>query len=238
MESIWREKRFRSVGMKKEIELKYCFSTKDDFLLFKRFLERYRIDKKNVLMQENFYFDSPELDLRRNGISLRLRKQNHEFFLSAKQSTKKRSEKFLSVRLEYESCLDKRIAALICEENLSPIEAFAFLPASSPDENLTKKTLYRRMKKSIKTGLQIIGTFKNTRTTVPILLLGEQLVLELDHSLYPKNIEIYETEIEFSSVKEALSLRPAVESLFRAAGIRTHKSCSKSSRLFKILFGK
>lgn len=223
--------------MKKEIELKYCLSSKEDFVSLMHFLEHVRREKSHTYHQENSYFDSPNLILRREGISLRLRKQNGDFILSAKQSLpKKKSSKNLSVRLEYEGMIEKHIAALLCNNNLSPVDAFAFLKTTNEDELATKKILYRRMKKAAHAGLQIIGSFKNTRISIPIVLAGEDIVLEFDHSFYPKGIEIFEVEVEFSSIKQATALRPAMDALFRMAGIKTHRSSSKSSRLYKILF--
>lgn len=225
-------------AMKKEIELKYVLSSKDDFHLFERFLEQFRYDKKQILLQENSYFDSPSLDLRRAGISLRLRRQNQDFLLSAKQSLGvKNLQKNLSVRLEYEGRLDKRIASLICNDNLSPLDAFAYLRSRSTEAEATKSTLYRHMKKVTTTGLQVIGSFTNVRTNVPIMVAGQKIVLELDHSVYPKGVEVFEVEVEFAGVRQVTALRPSIEGLFRTAGLRTCRSSSKSSRLYRILFG-
>jgi uncharacterized protein YjbK len=224
--------------MKKEIELKYRLGKKEDFYLFERFLEQYRCDKKQILRQENSYFDTPKLDLRRARISLRLRKQNQEYLLSAKQSLEKKgAHKHLSIRLEYEGPLDKRLASLIYNDHLSPLDAFAFLRSRSAHADNTKKLLCAHMKKTAKTGVQIIGSFKNLRTTVPIMIAGHKMIIELDHSFYPKGIEVHEVEVEFVNVRQVATLQPAIEKLFRTAGIRVYRSSSKSSRLYRILFG-
>lgn len=224
--------------MKKEIELKYLLANKDDFFLFERFLERHRCDQKHILLQENTYFDTPALELRRAGISLRLRRQNTDFLLSAKCSLgTKRQTKNLSIRLEFEGRLDKRIAALIWEDHLSPLDAFLFLRTRAPDEAATKKRLYTQMKKIASTGVQAIGSFTNIRTNIPIMIAGQKIILELDHSRYPRGIHVYEVEIEFEGEPHVTALRPAIEGLFRSAGLRTARSSSKSSRLYKILFG-
>ncbi len=225
--------------MKKEIELKYQLANKDDFYIFESFVEQYRCDKKRQLLQKNTYFDTPALELRRAGISLRLREQNNEYILSAKQSLRdKRMLKHLSVRLEYESKLDRNMASYIIDDHLSPLDAFLYLRSSSSMLEDTKRILYSHMKKAISTGLQIVGSFTNMRTNIPILIGGHKLHLELDHSRYPTDIEIYEVEVEFSGLRQVASLQPAIERLFRLAGVRTHRSSSKSSRLYRILFGK
>ncbi len=225
--------------MKKEIELKYLLSSKADFQIFERFLEQYRTGPKRVLRQVNSYFDTPSLSFRRAGISLRLRRENGEYFLSAKQSMGKKSstQRHLSVRLEYEGNISARIASLVSREQVSALDAFSFLRSQTEEEELTRNTLYQHMKKAAQIGLQIIGSFSNTRTKMPIVLDDQAVTLELDHSIYPKGIEIFEVEVEFEGVRQANSLRPRIEGLFRKAGLRTYRSSSKSSRLYRILFG-
>jgi uncharacterized protein YjbK len=224
--------------MKKEIELKYRLGSKDDFILLDRFLDGYAVGPKHLHQQENFYFDTPYLHLKRNNISLRLRKQNSEYLISAKQSFKgKKPGKHLSIRLEYEGRIDNAIASLILDDCLSPLDAFDLLPCLTSDELATKKTLYRNMRKAAKTGLQLIGSFVNLRRALPIDISGQTIVIELDHSIYPKAIEIFEVEIEFSSIEHVKQMRPTIENIFYLARIKTYQSSSKSSRLYRILFG-
>lgn len=225
--------------MKKEIEVKYQLSSKSDMEWLSHFLEPYALAKKKHYAQENFYFDTPALSLRHKGISLRLRKQNDQILLCAKQSLsqKKAKKEHLSVRLEYEALIDPHVAELMTQEFVSPIEVFATLPAHTEDEVLTKKTLYRRMKKTAKTGLQIIGSFINSRTILPILILDEKIDVEFDHAQYPKGVEIFEIEVEFKSEQQANTISPALESIFKTAQIKTKQSCSKSSRLYKLIYG-
>lgn len=224
--------------MKKEIELKFLLQSKNDFDFFMHFVEPFICGPKSIHRQENFYFDTPALNLRKKGISLRLRKQNDEYLFCVKQSIRnKRRKKNLSVRLEYESALDASIAYLLKQEMLSPIDAFLSLPAHSDEEKETKKLLHRHMKKASKTGLQLIGSLKNLRTVLPIKLVGESIELEFDHASYPYNVESFEIEVEFPSEKDATFMRPALENLFTAARIKTYRTSSKSSRLYKLLYG-
>src|SRR5688572_19089350 len=121
--------------MKKEIELKYLLNEKKDFDLFFKFLEPYACGKIEFYRQENFYFDTPTLNLRRNKISLRLRKQNDDFLLSAKTSlNKKTSKNHLSVRVEYEGYIDPKVAQLMLQNLVSPIDVFSFLAAKTPED--------------------------------------------------------------------------------------------------------
>lgn len=218
--------------MNKEIELKYLLSSKEDLLLLKQTLLPY-VKQSSLLIQENFYFDTPGLSFRKEGISLRLRKENQKYLLTAKQSlSKKKGENNLSVRLEYEGSISKEVGELIASGYLSPLESFAALSAG---EEATKKRLFDHMKKASKLGLQLWGSFINHRTAMPLEILGHHVVLELDHSFYPKNVEIFEVEVEFLSIEQAEVLRPLIEDLFRKIPIKTFQSISKSSRLYHLL---
>lgn len=223
--------------MKKEIELKYRLASKLDLELFMHFVKPLTVGPITHLRQENSYFDDKNIHLRKNGISLRLRQENSEYFLCAKQSLKgKRTKHNLSIRLEYEARIDKNIADLIKDHLLSPLEAFRHLSVTTESDEATKKTLWRHMEKASGPGVYLVGSFVNQRTMMPVSLNGQTIVLEFDHSVYPHSMEIFEVEVEFSSEKEVLKHRDALEALFARANIKTYRSSSKSSRLFKILF--
>lgn len=224
--------------MKKEIELKYRLISQLDLELFMHFVKPLQRGEKTFYRQENCYFDDSALSLKKSGISFRLRQENNDYFLCAKQSLKGKKQKHnLSVRLEFEGKLDHEIALLVKDHFVSPLEAFSHLPTDSDEAYTTKKILLQHMEKTRKTAPYVIGSFINHRTIVPIILLDRPLNLEFDHSTYPHSIEIFEVEVEFSSVKEVVALRPALEELFKKANIKTYASSSKSSRLYKILFG-
>lgn len=224
--------------MKKEIELKYLLSSKEDLVRLQGALLPYMKDKPSLLVQENYYFDTSKLTLKKDGISLRLRKENNDFLLCAKQSLrKKRQKSHLSVRLEFEGLVSKEAGELMIEQYLSPLEAYKLLPAVGEALD-TRKLLYGHMKKALDLGVQLLGSFINHRTAVPIEILGHKITLELDHSFYPKGIEIFEVEVEFISAEQAELLRPLIEDLFRQVPIKTSKSISKSSRLYRILAAK
>lgn len=221
--------------MKKEIELKYLLPDQKDLLRLEGALLPYMRQKPQLLIQENYYFDTPKLMLKKAGISLRLRKENQHYWLTAKQSlSKKKLKGHLSERLEFEGIISSDVGQLIIAQYLSPLEAFKELEAEG-EADATKKLLYSHMKKATKLGLQLVGSFTNRRTAHPIEILGHRVILELDHSFYPKEIEIFEVEVEFSSKEEALLLRPLIEDLFSQIPIKTHESISKSSRLYRIL---
>jgi uncharacterized protein YjbK len=223
--------------MKKEIEFKYVLASKTDFESFADFLKPYNAGKITTYQQENFYFDTPFLALKKSGFSLRLRKENDDYILTAKHAVVKRKPKdFLSVRLEYEARIDPSIAQLIKDGFLSPLDVFATLETVTGEDLLTKERLFMHMNKSVKTGLQIIGSLSNVRTQIPIDLLGQRLELQFDHSFYPNSIEVYEIEIEFSSLDQAKAFKEPLELLFAKAGIKTYPSSSKSSRLYRILY--
>lgn len=223
--------------MKKEIELKYRLATKTDFDHFLQFACLLSSKASRLLKQANFYFDTPGLNLKKNGLSLRLRQQDQHYFMCAKQSLGSKNSANLSVRLEYEALINNNIAELLKQELLSPIDVFNVLSTQSISDEETKKSLYKSMSDKAKTGLQLIGSFSNLRTVVEINIGPEMMILEFDHSFYPQNIEIFEVEVEFACEKEVSIIRPLLEGLFRQAQVKTYRSSSKSSRLYKILFG-
>jgi uncharacterized protein YjbK len=223
--------------MKREIELKYRLASKADFDFFQAFLEPLLIEAKETFVQENYFFDTNMLSLKRNGISLRLRKERQQYFICAKQSLKKKKKKDnLSVRLEYESSIDDRIALLLKENLASAIDAFSVLSAKNNEEKITKKTLLKNMQSFAESGVGIVGSFRNERTLLPIVIDRSRLIIECDHSYYPKGIEVFEVEVEFPSLEDAQKKRPLLEMLFQKAHLRTYRSSSKSSRLYRILY--
>jgi uncharacterized protein YjbK len=222
--------------MKKEIELKYLIPAKEDFLRLKEVLVPYQLQEAEEIVQKNYYFDTLKRSLKKDGISLRLREENENYIITAKQSLGKKSTHNLSVRLEYEGEVSQEVGELIAEQLLSPLEAFRSL--KNFENEPTKKLLYSHIKKASNFELMLVGTFINHRTGIPIEILDHRLVLQLDHSFYPNNLEFFEVEIEFVSTKEILLLRPLIENLFTKNKIKTKQSTSKSSRLYRILFGK
>jgi uncharacterized protein YjbK len=224
--------------MKKEIELKYRLDSKLDLQLFEYLLDPYRTGEKQTLRQENYYFDTKMLSLKKQGISLRLRQEDDKFWLCAKQSLKgKKHGHNLSVRLEYQRPLSTDTATLIKQKKISAVDVFRKLNASSAEDQATRDTILDHMEHNFEGIIHMIGSFKNHRTIVPVSLLNHHLEIELDHSIYPGSVEVFEVEVEFSSVALAENMRGTLEALFRAGRIKTYASCSKSSRLYKIRFG-
>lgn len=224
--------------MKQEIELKYQLAHETDFRHLMSVLKKQAAGHVTVLEQKNTFFDTSALDLKKKGLSLRLRRQNGQYLLCAKQSSQKtKLNPNLSQRLEYEAELKASTARLVEQQLLSPLDAFLDLPASSTEDLITKEELSHSLTLASSYPLQIIGSFKNKRTAIPVKLSGNLLCFELDHSIYPDGNHIFECEIEFCSADEASSLQPVVEHMIKEIGIRTQASIAKSARLYRILGG-
>jgi uncharacterized protein YjbK len=221
--------------MKKEIELKYLFAGKSDFDLFKEFLIPYMCGENKNLKQTNYFFDTPSLSLKKKGICLRLRQQGKDYILCAKQSL--RGKDNLSIRLEFEGGITNNVAELVYKSYLSPLDIFLLLPTKTKEDITTHKILCKNIKKISKMGLQIIGSFINQRKVMPVKIAEQIIMMEFDHSIFPNSNEFFEVEIEFLSEKHMKNMRHNIEKLFKDAKIKTFSSSSKSSRLYKILFG-
>ena len=195
---------------------------------------------KKLTEQENFYFDTPLLQLRKKGLVFASEKRTTS--IGCRQNNRNRKAAHKSIYLyvsKYPGLIQPRVAKTYSTRiSITPIRRIFNLSATkTPKDLLTKMTLYRNMTKAQKNGVQMIGSFCNLRTKIPISLMDQKFKLKFDHSIYPKSIEIYEIEVEFPSKKQVKMARKPLEGLFLAAGVKTHTSSSKSSRLYKLLYG-
>ena len=223
--------------MKQEIELKYQISCLADFKRLLATLKKQARGPINKLHQRNIFFDTPGLDLRKNLISLRLRRENQIYYLCVKQSGLSSRVDNLSVRLEFERQVSKEIADLMLTEQISPIEVFAQLASENHDDLSTRDNLSVHLKNLALREVKIIGFFINKRTKIPIILNNHKIFIELDQTTYPDKIDIFEMEIEFHTQEEARVVQPAIENILEELGLVISASTPKSDRLYRILFG-
>ena len=223
--------------MKKEIELKYHIPCLADFKLLLSKLKRQTQGPINKFTQKNIFFDTPQLDLRRLHIILRLRRENKNYYLCVKQTKKHKITNNLSIRLEFEAPISAQSAALMIKHQLSPLEVLATLPAKNPDENETRDYLCAKLYKITENNLHIIGSFTNKRIKIPLFLKSHKFYLELDHTTYPDKSEIFEMELELPHHHEARLIQPLIKNMLQELGLLSQVGMPNSDRLYKILFG-
>jgi uncharacterized protein YjbK len=223
--------------MKKEIELKYHIPCLADFKLLLSKLKKQTPGPINKFTQKNIFFDTPQLDLRRLHIILRLRRENKNYYLCVKQSKKHKIANNVSIRLEFEALINAQSAALMIKHQLSPLEVLATLPAKNPDEHKTRDYLCSKIYKITENNLHIIGSFTNKRIKIPLILKSHKFYLELDHTTYPDKSEIFEMELELNNQHKARLIQPLIENMLQELKLQTQASMPKSDRLYKILFG-
>lgn len=221
--------------MKKEIELKFRLSCAKDLNCFMDFISPLKTASPAVYKQTNYYFDTKDFHLKKHKLSLRLRKQNDLYSLCAKGAmAKEKTSDNLSVRLEFEQNITTNKALLLLSNKLSALEMFLALSPKDKQEEATHEALKKQLS-LINKKINLVGSFNNNRTAIPIAISEHKINIECDHTIFPKNIETFEIESEFSNIGEALTIKQIFKQLFKEAGIKTYNSSSKSSRLFKIL---
>lgn len=198
-----------------EIELKYSLS-KIEYLKLQKHLKPYFSDQKR---QDNYYFDTPELLLKKNKIGLRIRLENSKKAIATIKFPKDNSKskiKALKIRHEIENSINLSNAKLICRNRKS---------ISSLN---SKATLTLKKKISALSASQIIclGKLTNHRT---VYQYAPQLTLELDRSnIFGKFF--YELEIE---TLDPHATDRWVKALLKTLKIRvTPEETSKLQRFF------
>lgn len=225
--------------MNQEIELKYRLPNRAALELVRKIAQHDAGNPQTeLLIQTNTFFDTPDLRLKANSLSFRLRLENKQAILCIKGSNPKVADKQdnLSVRLEYESKLPAVVAAEILKSEVSPLEYLLTLQDSSSDMKRTREYLCKEIKRVLqKQELIVVGSFNNERLCIPIEINGVQLKLELDQTQFAPDITHHEVELE---IPPTLSLKKAeryLSNLLGAAKVPLTTSKSKSDRFYTLL---
>ena len=180
-----------------ETELKYSLS-KEEYLKLKKYLKIFFIHKKQ---QTNFYFDTPQLNLKKNKIGLRIRiEDSHQATLTMKLPAKKIKSSMagLKVRIEIETPVKMTTATTLIKnkKNISSLKNKAIKKLS---QTVTKPDL---------DALICLGSLKNERIVFQHPEIG---ILELDRSHF-FGTTFYELEIETDKPRK---IHPQITHLFR-----------------------
>lgn len=133
------------------------------------------------LRQTNYYFDTPELDLEKNGITLRIRQQNTDWYICLKAKKGKNRHYSFVTSLELENKVtDKALEE--CRSNPNVIVNYLQKEARLLLQNIININK-----------LNLLGFINNERYCMKLF---KNFIFELDYSTFPNGIESYELEIE------------------------------------------
>lgn len=101
--------------MAEEIELKLILASADTRRFMAHPALRAATERSDQLL-DNYYYDTPELDLRRRGVALRLRKQGRQRLQTIKLAAKAITSKGLAIRPEWETPFRKAFDFSVVED--------------------------------------------------------------------------------------------------------------------------
>ena len=226
--------------MKKEIEIKYSVATEDAL----RSLERsacqiFPNSKLTEAHQTNFFFDTKDLDVRRRGYGLRLRQENEEFVFTIKgPSQQKKGDTTATVtqRLEFECSLDKNRARLLLTGIDDPLAIVENLDVLDEQMRRTRSHLVAAIK-TVCFGkkMTLLGSFKNLRTTLPVIVNGSEMKLEFDRIQFDEAPIQFEVELEIPSMEMLAVAETFLLDLFSSCSQVPTYEKSKSERFYAFL---
>lgn len=142
------------------------------------------VEKKSVIKQENFFYDSPDLGLSRIGWALRIRREEKNLTATLKGKSIKNIEG-LTIRPE----IEERFAT----------NQVMDLSAETIDLNNLPENIQSMIKRLLPIGeLKQVLHFDNFRTTVELKDADRIIILEIDRTIFPDNSVDYELEIELA----------------------------------------
>jgi uncharacterized protein YjbK len=198
-----------------EIELKYTLS-KTDYSILKKRLKPHYLETQ---AQTNYYFDTPNLTLRKKRIGLRIRKQNSKsavVTLKFPKPTTPNKISSLKVRYEFEEEIPLSVAKTILSKKRN-LPSLICQPIKILKSKLSLSTLNQ---------LESLGSLKTERI---LYRLPNGMILELDKSQFLGKT-FFEVEVETTSPKKADT---HIQSFFKEIGV--HYVPEKTSKLQRFL---
>jgi uncharacterized protein YjbK len=226
--------------MIKEIELKYRLHDAASLERLKNTALAKNIRAQTTTKaQTNYFFDTPDYALKSNRVTLRLRREDHEYTLCVKgdDPNNPRTSDSISIRLEYEKMIDETNAQKMLALSLSPLE-FLALPQNGdpPNQNETRHFLHAQMQKLAQNrSLILVGSFSNLRICVPVTLADTQLTLELDETRFGAHIVHHEVELEMPESVDVERVEHDLKSIFDDANVAYFNSNGKAERFYTLL---
>jgi uncharacterized protein YjbK len=192
-----------------------------------------------LLEQNNYFFDTPDFILRSNSLTVRLRHENSHFTLCMKGNDPRvtKSKKNISIRLEYENIIPENIALQLLEQKIAPLD-YIFAQPISDNAKKTRTREFLCSQISILTlnkPLQMIGSFTNQRTCIPIFIGAEEFLIEMDKTKFLSEFIHYELELEIPANHHYQKSEEFLLELFKKASAEFFPSNGKTVRFYQFL---
>jgi len=226
--------------MIQEIEIKFRVASKDALAaLEEKAKELFPNGSIKEVEQTNFFFDTADLCVRRNGIGFRLRKENERYMITLKGPSidkKESSESKLTSRLEFEAPVSEKDAQMLLSSSLNPVDFAENLSVEEPRMRGTRDHILKILKQACsKHDIDLIGQFTNRRRILPIVLDGCSMKLEFDKTHFTSSNIQYEVELEIPSMAYSDTAESFLVDLFKQCGQTPGFERSKSERFYAIL---
>jgi len=222
-----------------EIEIKYRLESAKSLLAVETALGiQSSTQRRQVLRQVNYFFDTKDFLLKKANLALRLRQENEQFILCAKGTATNgpKTPKSAATRFEYEEKISKALAMQMLADKVSPVQKLEEQTDKLDPASKTRLFLLGRIGEVAKQkSLRVVGSFTNIRTCLPIRVNGQVLTLELDETTFPGHVIHYEVELELPQDSDHELAERVLCKLFDKAGVKYSPSEGKSDRLFKML---
>lgn len=187
----------------------------------------------STIVQTNHYLDTPRMDLRQLGDSLRVRSLNDKSELTYMQKIGEKNGVF--ERVELECILPNEIAEKLISGTMNLVQLRnKQCPKKTQSSHHPLVTLSQRAFHSNAwrvADLAVTAQSKTQRTIHPIKLNGIELVFELDYTQFPKGLRGYELEVEVPKAQKPQKVMESVLSYLKKIGVSSQNAILNKSKI-------
>ncbi len=180
------------------------------------------------VMQVNHALDTADGALRRARLSLRLRTENGDAYLTAKGPTQAVTRSTGS-KVEAETAIPPSLAGRILAGSADGLAALRRRLPATPYAELFAAIDAARGERAVRP----VGHYENRRRSMRVRLpSGRRVVVEVDRTWFPGGRVDDEVEIELPSTRAAAAVERWLDGVLRTAGIRAKTSTAKIARFY------
>lgn len=229
--------------MIKEIEIKFRVMSNEALeTLEKRAHELFPNSEIQEVLQTNFFFDAPDLCVRKSGINFRLRREDETYIITMKGPSPDKKQfstaPKLSSRLEFEAIIAKEDALSLLDGRINPIKFVERIDLDDLNMKKTRNHILNLIDQACPQGnLSFIGKFTNCRRILPVVISECSMKLEFDRTRFSDSIVHYEVELEIPGMEYSEKAEAFLVDLFEQCGQTPESERSKSERFYALLTG-